>query len=272
MQQLIGRKQEDKSLRGRKLTLQATTPGGRVISAESALRTLKAGGPEALDRWMERIDTIGRDNGVDPTDVIEASFEPTQLDPKQIYTLRAGTYDIRSQYNTKTPQHEVTLPRDFKLFPVTFSFLEQFKASKLVDKILQHRDNIRNNEAQRLVGWICLINALKLAELINPALEGDMRLRMPSVPVLEAFLSISDLKLNLRPGLLLTANRFFHGSLTEDALEVELDVTKIDPNGYYTYVYRTSKEEPGIWVDRHHNEAESTMNTSVVFEVVPSVS
>ncbi len=251
--------------RGRKLAVQVTTPAGWILRAYRVVGKQ----PAAIEEQMRLVDAAREASHFDPVEEVSPILREITLPPEQIITLSAGKYaDLGG--GTKNPVHDVTLPRDFQLFPLTFGFLRQFTGHPLVDEILDIRRDPSRGRGQdhEMMGYLSMYQALDLMGLINPALAGNVRLRLPVEALIDVLLSAPQYAKE-REGLfmLLTASSFRAEGVRTDEFEVELDRGELRGYDEFAYLYNFSGAD-GYQVGRHMLTPDSTMNTSAVFEVV----
>lgn len=260
--------------RGRQLAMQVTTPGGNILRAKSVIGKSQ----EQLEDWMERVDRIGYENGIAPVDDIVALIDSVELKAEEIFTLKAGRYRDIGRYSESNSVHDVVLPQDIRFFPLTFGFLKQFRAARLVRQIA-NRDGNRHliNECEKLVGWMSVKEAFELMEIINPALVGDINLRLPAESAMEALLSQIEHPFNQRftkGGLYLTRSRYCKDGIVEDLPDTALSDDRLDPEQKMVYVYRFIDHDRNV-IGKHWDNIvpfANNMNSMIIFEVGDSAS
>jgi|GEM_PF-1996336 len=202
----------------------------------------------------------------------EADVSQLRLPAEEIITLDPKEYRELGGVLENNPEHVITLPREVKLFKLTIGFLRKFAGKKLVGELLHKGHNAAKGDHE-MIGYISVSTALKLLEIINPALENEMlRLRIPTEAVIDVFLNAPEYKkycIGLVPRIM-TASLYSHWGVNLLEIEVEVRKEEIDPR--LEFVFRSGARE---LKGPHHRFSVPPINESyfngVIFEVVNAI-
>jgi hypothetical protein len=211
----------------------------------------------------------------------------------QIFALRAGYYQ-NLQGCGKLPVHHVRLERDVYMFLLTIGFLKRFLPHEAVAEIFSRVDGFNTRDQYlnagrvlkrgiikkratlppQMVGYLGIYDAQNLADIINPALEGDIQLAIPTeaqVSVLFANRRFRRVFSYYNVAYVITASRYHAGEIeVEDTTSKILDNSKIDEADEFVHRGAYRDPETGLYlVDRNNLSANKVFNSGIVFEVLP---
>jgi hypothetical protein len=220
--------------------------------------------------------------------VVEAHRVHEHLIRNSLIDIPKGKFIETGKY-VPSSGSELELTTERRLFPLTIGFLKNIAFADCVQEIFLRMEespssNFRRSDSE-MVGWLSLVDAANLADLINCSIEGRIKLKIPSELLVSAFLHqrrLSDIKMS---PIILTANHFYRAEtessftyvndLRQRAVDEKLigdrrvlsDPTVIgEKKGAFVYRCPATGKE-GV-VERWGQPANSSMNNGVFFEVV----
>lgn len=224
--------------------------------------------------------------------VIQAHELPAFLIERDTIAVPAGRYEETCDYYYISEDKNVDRVRELKgdrhLLPLRIGFLKRLGFTDCAQEIFLRSEesldsNIRRRDGE-MVGYMSILDALNIADLINLNLKGNYRVRVASELLVSAFLHSGGYEHCEREGVYLTANHFYY-ALGEDSSYLEpLGERAIDgriinnrkgillrsgkqTTGYHAFVYRSVSTAGKLEIQRWVQGADSWMNCSVLFEV-----
>lgn len=224
--------------------------------------------------------------------VIKAHDLPAFLIERDTIAVPAGRYEETCEYyyigKDKGVDRGYELKRDRHLFPLRIGFLKRLGFTDCAQEIFLRSEvspdsNIRRQDGE-MVGYMSMLDALNVADLINLNLKGNYRVRVASELLVSAFLHSGGYEHCGKEGVYLTANHFHYdqggGSTYLELLGERAIDGRIIKNrkgivlksgkqrtGYHAFIYRTVTTAGKLEVQRWIQGADSWMNCSVLFEV-----
>lgn len=224
--------------------------------------------------------------------VIQAHELPAFLIEQDTIAVPAGRYEETCDYYYIGKDKGVDRIRELKgdrhLFPLRIGFLKRLGFTDCAQEIFLRSEespdsNIRRQDGE-MVGYMSMLDALNVVDLINLNLKGNYRVRVASELLVSAFLHNGGYEHCGRKGVYLTANYFYYGSGEESTYLEPLGERAIDgriinnrkgillnsgdgKKGYHAFIYRYVSTAGKLKIQRWVQGADSWMNCSVLFEV-----